>query len=114
MRRLTPSQLMAFADHVYAASERVEDTMTAEDRKEQLGYEEQFSTTEAEARWRDRQDALGAGRTDGEECVYCGKDSWTCEHFKPEEQDSDTPYSSRDEGRNPDGSGMSYGERNSG
>lgn len=46
------SQLMAFADHVYTASERVEDTMAADDRKEQFG----------------------------EECVYCGKDSWTCEH----------------------------------
>jgi hypothetical protein len=119
---------MAFADHVYAASEprkgwecprcgtvhnpeitvcwcakkvkifpplkprpwkisdEGRDTMTAEDRKEQFG----------------------------EECAYCGKDPWTCEHFKPEIQDSDKPYSSHDEGRNPDGTGMSYGERNSG
>jgi hypothetical protein len=57
--------------------------MTAEDRKEQFG----------------------------EECAYCGKDSWTCEHFKPE-QDNRKPYSSRDEGRNPDDSGESYAERN--
>lgn len=49
------SELSALADHVYAASERVEDTMTAEDRKEQFG----------------------------EQCVYCGKDSMTCEHYEP-------------------------------
>jgi hypothetical protein len=33
----TPEQLMAFADHIYAASEPIrEDAMTAEDRKKQL------------------------------------------------------------------------------
>lgn len=49
----------------------------------------------------------------GEQCIYCGKDSWTCEHYiqNTEPFKIEVRYSLRDDGRS-DGQGESYAERN--
>lgn len=36
-----------------------------------------------ETPWHDQDCSYRPESDKGEQCVYCGKDSWTCEHFEP-------------------------------
>src|SRR5258708_2404795 len=39
----------------------------------------------------------GTAEDKGEQCIYCGKDSWTCEHFNPEDNKPSETYAEESE-----------------